>query len=174
MSRLKRAPFYLKLLGAVWMGVCIHTLLSFTIGAHGKIAYDKLYGQYLRLMNNFTTIQSVNAELNSMGIRLGAKDDGTPNGIPADPETIRVKAWEIGYGQNGDHLIRIVDRTSYDKVPPEAGEAITAFYPKGVPDYFVRATACFFGFVVLMGFCFQDILDFIKDPPQRQRRARIS
>jgi hypothetical protein len=173
-NRLKKTPVYLKLLGAVWVGVCIYTLLSFTIGDHGKIAYSKLDGEYLRLMDNFTTIQSINAELNNMGIRLGAKDDGTPDGIPADPETIRIKAWEIGYGRSGDHLIRNVDKAASDNVSPEAGEAITVFYPKGVSDYLMKATACFFGVVVLIALCFQDILNFIEEPPHRQKRARIS
>jgi hypothetical protein len=174
MNRLKKAPFYFKLLGVIWVGVAIQTLLSLTIGDHGKTAYDRLYEEYLRLTDNFIIIQSINAELNNMGIRLGAKDDGTPNGISADPETIRVKAWEIGYGQSGDHLIRIVDKATVDKVSPEAGEVVTAFYPKGVSDYLVKAAACFFSVIALIAFCFQDILDFIEDPPRRQRRARIS
>lgn len=174
MNKIKKAPVYLKLLGAVWVGVCIYTLLSLLIGDHGKIAYDKLDGEYLRLMDNFTTIQSINRELDNMGSRLGAKEDGVPYDIPADPETIRVKAWEIGYGQSGDHLIRTVDKATTDNVAPEAGEVATAFYPKGVSDYLMKATAYFFGIVVLIAFCFQDILDFIEDPPHRQKRARIS
>ncbi|MDR1466181.1 MAG: hypothetical protein LBI40_00960 [Treponema sp.] len=174
MNRLRKVPIYLKFLGAVWMGVCIYTLLSITIGNHGKIAYDKLNREYLRLMDNFTTIQSINAELNNMGIRLGAKEDGMPDSIPADPETIRIKAWEIGYGQSGDHLIRTVDKVAVDNASPEAGEAITAFYPKGVSDYLMKATACLFSIIILIIICFQDILDFIEEPPRRQKRARIS
>ncbi|MDR0785011.1 MAG: hypothetical protein LBE74_03905 [Treponema sp.] len=174
MNRLKKAPFRLKFLGAVWVGAFIYTLLSLTIGVHGKTAYDRLYGEYLRLTDNFTTIQFINAELDNMGVRLGARDNGTPDGIPADPETIRAKAWEIGYGQRGDRLIRIVDKATADDVSMETGEAVTAFYPEGVPDYIVKAVSCFFGLAVLAVFCFQDIFDFTDGLPRRQRRVRIS
>jgi hypothetical protein len=173
--------FFIKCFMAVWFTFMVYAALTFTIGSRGNIIYGKLDTERARLQHNFDGIVEANAALNNINILLGSRASDQKQPIPADPETLKVTARDLGYGEKGELLIRVVGLgSSTKKVYPGAGEATYAIRAKGIPDYVIKIVSICLGIALFLCVTLPDILGFcryLQDEQNQQprgRRARVS
>jgi hypothetical protein len=167
---MKGFMFFLKFSASAWFIFGLYTMLTLTVGQNGKFAYEKFQLEHNKVVENLNNIKTRNVELNNIGIMLGSKELDGRNAIPADPETIKIMAREIGYGSPQDHFIRIAGRGTSPKLYMDPGEPLYAFRPNGVPDYILIVTAIFCGFGLFVCLTVHNILDIIKNPRSLKRR----
>jgi len=86
-----------KYLLVPWFSLVIYTVLSVYNGAAGFVSYRELLGERQKILENLDKLNIINQEL-----------EGTMDALLYDPETIRVKARELGYGDFDERFIRIV------------------------------------------------------------------
>jgi cell division protein FtsB len=173
--------FFIKYFVSVWFVFMLYAVLTLSIGSKGISNYRKLDAERTRLQRNFDSIAETNAALSNINILLGSRALAQKQPIPADPETLRVTARDLGYGEQGEFLIRVIGLGDSDKkVYPDAGEAAYAIRAKGVPDYVIKIVSICGGIALFLCLTLPDILGFcryLQDEQNQQprgRRARVS
>jgi hypothetical protein len=170
-TRTTNADFLIKCILSLWVAFGVYAFLSIIAGDKGIFSYHKLMREKARLTENFEKIAAINHELDITSILLGGRESDSRQAIPADPGIIIVAARDIGYGVSGEHLIRVVG-VEPKKVYPDHGEPVYAFRKKGTADYFLKIMAIFSGMGLFLCIALHDVLDFIKSPHRRYRRAK--
>ena len=168
--------FFIKYFMSVWFIFMVYSALTFSIGGKGISNYRKLDAERARLQQNFDSIAETNAALNTINILLGSMALDQKQPIPADPETLRVTARDLGYGEEGEFLIRVIGLGGSDKkVYPDEGEAAYAIRAKGVPDYVIKIVSLCAGIALCLCLTLPDILGFcryLQDEENQQPRGR--
>jgi cell division protein FtsB len=137
-----------KYLLVPWFAVCVYALSSMISGAAGLKSYHKLLGERERIYENLEELERVNQEL-----------EGTMDALRFDPETVRVHARELGYGEDEEHFVRIVGLPAvrYQELKP--GSVEKAVHPEAVSDTPLRMLAAALGLVLLFVFLAKDMLN---------------
>ena len=82
---------------APWLSLAVFTFLSIYNGPAGMVPYRELTSERHKILENLDKLHIINREL-----------EGTMDALLYDAETIRIKARELGYGENNERFIRIV------------------------------------------------------------------
>ena len=86
-----------KYLLVPWLSLAVYTGLSFFGGAAGMKAYGELLGEREKILENLDRLEALNRRL-----------EGAMDALLYDPETIRIRARELGYGGAEERFVRIV------------------------------------------------------------------
>jgi cell division protein FtsB len=128
----------LKYLVALWVIIFVYSLLSFFSGAAGLSAYHQLETEENRQERNIRALEQVNGELT--GERAALRND---------PETIRVRARELGYGNREEQFIRIVGLSRTMRQRHEAGQVVGVRPPEFLSDSTIRLISLLAGGITL-------------------------
>ena len=82
---------------APWFSLAVYTFLSVFNGPAGLVSYRELLAERQKIMENLDKLKFTNQGL-----------EGAMDALLYDSEIIRIKARELGYGEYGEHFIRIV------------------------------------------------------------------
>jgi cell division protein FtsB len=80
-----------------WVMLAVYTILSMYNGPAGIVSYRALLIEREKIQENLEKLKIVNRELK-----------GTMTALRSDAETIRIKARELGYGEQNERFVRIV------------------------------------------------------------------
>jgi hypothetical protein len=83
---------------------------------------------------------------------------GSADALLYDPETIRIRARELGYGEKNERFIRIVGLPSVRNRKIHPGTVKIAERPPYIPDFNLRITAIFAGLAVFFLLFVPDVL----------------
>jgi cell division protein FtsB len=86
-----------KYLLVPWFSLVVYTILLVYNGPGGIVPYRELQAERQRILENLDKLQVINLEL-----------EGTMEALRHDPEAIRIRARELGYGENNERFVRIV------------------------------------------------------------------
>ena len=86
-----------KYLLVPWFSLAIYTGLSIYTGSAGIVPYRELLDEREKIMDNLDKLQVINQEL-----------EGTMDALLYDPDAIRLRARELGYGESSERFVRIV------------------------------------------------------------------
>ncbi|MDR1909978.1 MAG: septum formation initiator family protein [Spirochaetaceae bacterium] len=129
----------LKYLAALWVSILVHSLLSFFAGSAGLSAYDQLKAETARQEANLEALQRTTGEL-----------EGEKAALLNDPQTIRVKARELGYGGPEEQFVRIVGLSRPMRQRYNAGQSIDARPPEFLPESTIRLVSLLAGGITLV------------------------
>jgi cell division protein FtsB len=129
----------LKYLAALWVAILVYAALSFFSGAAGLSAYGQLKAGAARQEANLAALERAAAEL-----------EGEKAALLNDPQTIRVKARELGYGGPEERFVRIVGLSRPMRQRYNAGQSAEAGTPEFLPDATIRLIALLAGGVTLL------------------------
>ncbi|MCL1815494.1 MAG: septum formation initiator family protein [Treponema sp.] len=101
-----------------WLILAVHTILSVYNGTSGVVPYRELMNERQRILENLEKLQNINREL-----------EGTMDALLYDPEAIRIRARELGYGTSGERFIRIVGLSGGRPAELRPGTIRTAIQP---------------------------------------------
>jgi cell division protein FtsB len=107
-----------KYLLVPWFSLVIYTVLTVYNGPGGVVPYRELQAERQKILENLDKLQQINLELE------GAKD-----ALHHDPETIRIRARELGYGENNERFVRIVGLPGSRYTEMKPGMIRTAVLP---------------------------------------------
>jgi cell division protein FtsB len=142
-----------KYLLVPWLMLAVYTLLSVFNGAGGIDPYRKLLQEREKVLENLDRLQSINREL-----------EGAMDALLYDPETIRVKARELGYGEEGERFVRIVGLPGARHGEMKPGTIRIAAQPSYASAGVYRFIACCAGLLLLGFFLFWDVRKKEQDP----------
>ncbi|MDR0597291.1 MAG: septum formation initiator family protein [Treponema sp.] len=114
---------FLKYLLAVWITLAAYTGSAFFLGSTGTYAYGQLLAERDKQRTNIKALQGINQEL-----------EGTLNSLRHDPDTIRIYARELGYGQRDETFVRIVGLGGAKKQRTTAGQLAVPRTPNYISD----------------------------------------
>jgi cell division protein FtsB len=86
-----------KYLLVPWFSLAVYTVLSVYNGPGGIVPYRELQAERQKILENLDKLQLINFEM-----------EGAMDALRYDPETIRIRARELGYGENNERFVRIV------------------------------------------------------------------
>ena len=86
-----------KYLLVPWFTLVVYTVFSIYNGAAGIVPYRELVSERQKILENLEKLQIINQEL-----------EGNLNALLHDSEAIRIRARELGYGEQGERFVRIV------------------------------------------------------------------
>ena len=107
-----------KYLLAPWFSLAVYTILSIYNGPAGLVPYRELLTEREKILENLDKLNMINQEL-----------EGTMDALLYDPETIRIKARELGYGTYDERFIRIVGLPGNRPSELKPGTIRTAIQP---------------------------------------------
>ena len=146
-NRIMRLAKYLLI---PWFSLALYTILSVYNGAAGLIAYQELLHERERILENLYQLQTINMELK-----------GSMDALLYDPETIMIRARELGYGESGENFVRIVGVPGVRQRELRPGMIRTAVLPqsKTAADWAAHRTiALSAGFLLLSLFLLMDLI----------------
>ncbi|MDR0599813.1 MAG: septum formation initiator family protein [Treponema sp.] len=108
----------LKYLFVPWIAVAVYSFVSVYHGTTGIAAYRALLREREKIRENIEDLRVVNKEL-----------EGTMDALLYDSETIRVKARELGYGEEGERFARIAGVPGVRREELNPGTVRTAARP---------------------------------------------
>jgi cell division protein FtsB len=88
---------YSKYLLVPWFSFAVYTALSVYTGSAGIMSYRELLVERQKIVGNLNKLHDINQEL-----------EGTIDALLYDPDAIRLRARELGYGESGERFVRIV------------------------------------------------------------------
>ncbi|MDR2662527.1 MAG: septum formation initiator family protein [Treponema sp.] len=135
-----------KYLLVPWLMLAVYTLLSVLNGPGGIDPYRNLLREREKILENLDRLQNINREL-----------EGAMDALLYDPETIRVKARELGYGEPGERFVRIVGLPGARQGELKPGAIRTAAPPSHASPGVYRFIACCAGLLLLGFFLFWDV-----------------
>jgi len=133
-----------------WFTLGLYTVLSVYNGATGIINYKELQLEREKILENLYQLHEINQELR-----------GNMDALLHDPETIKVRARELGYGERGEHFVRIVGLPGGRPRELRPGTIRTAVlhHPNTNPNWAVHRTISFCtGLLLLSLFLVVDLL----------------
>jgi hypothetical protein len=142
----------LKYLAALWIAVLFYAVSSLLIGAMGLFAYEQLNIENEKLFDNLHRLQILNEEFT-----------GIQNALVNDNDTIYLHARELGYGDSGDHFIRIVGLPGKNKNRVSAGELLIPAVPEYVDDKTLRIISIAIALSMTLCIGIVDLLRLVKN-----------
>jgi len=136
-------------LASVAAAVTVYCALSMVYGAASLSVYRELTDGRDVQLENIEKLESINSELKH-----------SLENLLYDRETLAVQARQLGYGYEGDRVIRVVDREDWrpltmNNINISAGDIISVSEPVFLPDWIIKICALFTGvlvFAVLLTF----------------------
>ena len=135
-----------KYLLVPWFILAVYTVLSIYNGQAGVISYRELKGERQKILENLEKLRTINGEL-----------EGTMDALLYDPEAIRIRARELGYGENDEFFIRIVGLPGARPSELKPGTIRTAVQP-GLSGKAFRLVSVCLGTILLALFVAGDML----------------
>jgi cell division protein FtsB len=135
-----------KYLLVPWLAISIYALSSLFTGAAGMGSYRKLLAERDMIFENMEDLEALNQEL-----------EGTMDALLYDSETIKVRARELGYGDETERFVRIAGLSSVRYRETSAGTVKTAAKPSYIPDKVLRIVSVLAGLAVLLVFFARDL-----------------
>jgi cell division protein FtsB len=135
-----------KYLLVPWIAIAIYALSSLFAGAAGIESYRDLLEERDMIFENLEELETLNQEL-----------EGTMDALLYDSETVKIRARELGYGEESERFIRIVGLPSvrYRRTGP--GTVKTAAKPSYIPDKALRIVSVLAGVAVFLVFFTRDL-----------------
>jgi cell division protein FtsB len=137
-----------------WFILVVYIILSMYSGTTGIVPYRELLGERQRILENLDKLQTINREL-----------EGTMDALLYDSETIRIKARELGYGENRERFVRIVGLPGGRPNELKPGMIRTAVQPSS-PGRAHRTISLCMGLLLFSLFLAGDLLLARKPVPQ--------
>jgi cell division protein FtsB len=128
----------LKYLISLWVIILVYSALSFFSGAVGLSAYDQLKTEVGRQEANIRALQRINREF-----------EGEKAALIHDPETVRVRARELGYGNREERFVRIVGLSRTMRQRHDAGQVAGIRAPEFLSDATIRLISLLAGGITL-------------------------
>jgi len=141
----------LKYLFAVWVGFLIYSLLAYSFGPRGIMAYRHLRNEQTRQEANMEDLWRINLEL-----------ENTMSSLLHDRDTLTVFARELGYAAPNERFIRIVGLGGYQQPVTVAGEVAFATRPHYIPNIILKIIAVFTGATILISMLAFDIMKIMR------------
>ncbi|MDR0403496.1 MAG: septum formation initiator family protein [Treponema sp.] len=135
-----------KYLLVPWIAIAIYALSSLFAGAAGIGSYQVLLGERERIFGNLEELETLNREL-----------EGTMDALLYDSETIKVRARELGYGEDTERFVRIVGLPGARYRETAVGSVKTAAKPPYIPDKVLRIVSVLAGLAVFLAFFVRDL-----------------
>ncbi|MDR1149621.1 MAG: septum formation initiator family protein [Spirochaetaceae bacterium] len=142
----------LKYLAALWIALLFYAVSSLLIGAMGLFAYEQLNVEKEKLFDNLHRLQILNEEFT-----------GIQNALVNDNDTIYLHARELGYGDSGEHFIRIVGLPGKNKNRVSAGELLIPAAPEYVDDKTLRIISIAIALSITLCIGIVDLLRLVKN-----------
>ncbi|MDR1507991.1 MAG: septum formation initiator family protein [Treponema sp.] len=137
-----------KYLLVPWIAITIYAICSLFTGAAGIGSYRELLEEREMIYGNLADLEDLNREL-----------EGTMDALLYDSETIKIRARELGYGEEPERFVRIVGLPGVRYREIEAGEVKTAKKPSYVSDKPLRVISVLAGLVLFLVFLTGDLLN---------------
>jgi hypothetical protein len=137
-----------KYLIGIWTAVTVYTLFSFLGGPSGLSAYNYLFAERERQLENISDLGNINEEL-----------ERTRFNLQYDQDTMLVHARLMGFGQPDERFVRIVGLGIPKTAPVTAGNVYTTSYPDYISDKNIKIAALCAGLLV---FAFIFMLEIIE------------
>jgi len=112
-----------KYLFVPWLSLVVYAILSIYSGPAGIVPYRSLLKEREKILENLEKLQFENIKL-----------EGTMHALRSDPETVRIKARELGYGEPDERFVRIVGLPGGRPGVLRPGVIRTAIHPPAVSD----------------------------------------
>jgi hypothetical protein len=128
--------------------IAVYSLFSILSGPRGISASNQLLTERDRQWDNLKELGYINQELESV------KDS-----LLHDEDTLRVRARQMGYGQEDERFIRIVGLGDAKNTPAQAGKVYFAQAPSYISDKIIKITALCAGLVVFAFFFVLELID---------------
>ncbi|MDR0586016.1 MAG: septum formation initiator family protein [Treponema sp.] len=135
-----------KYLLVPWTAIAIYALSSLFAGAAGIGSYRDLLEEKERIFENLEDLETLNQEL-----------EGTMDALLYDSETIRIRARELGYGEETERFVRIVGLPGARYRETTAGIVKTAAKPSYIPDRVLRIVSVLAGLTIFLVFFTRDL-----------------
>jgi cell division protein FtsB len=135
-----------KYLLVPWTAIAIYALSSLFAGAAGIGSYRDLLEERETVFENLEELEALNREL-----------EGTMDALLYDSETIKIRARELGYGEETERFVRIVGLPSVRYRETGPGTVKTAASPLYIPDKILRIIAVLAGLAVFLVFFTRDL-----------------
>jgi len=119
-------------LASVAAAVVVYCVLSMVYGAASFSAHREILAGKDIQLENIEKLESINSELKDLWENL-----------LYDRDTIAVHARELGYGYEGDRIIRVVEREAVKKIHISAGDIVSVSEPVFLPDWVIKICALF-------------------------------
>jgi cell division protein FtsB len=149
----------LKYCVALWVLTAVYVTLSLFAGEKGISAYNNLQEELARQETNLKDLKRINMEL-----------ENTKNALLYDSDTLRVYARDLGFGEEDEKFVRIVDLGQNRKAPLFPGEVTIAEEQHSMNNKTICLISIFAALAFFIAFLVQDLLDVNLDP---ERRAPI-
>ena len=140
-----------KYLFALWAGVLLYALLTFTFGSRGIYAYEQLQSEQSKQEANIETLRLMNQDL-----------ENVMNSLLYDRDTLAVYAREQGFATAQEKFIRIVGLNTSQKIKNSAGEVVFAAKPQHINDQTLRIIAFCIGISIFICFAFFDVFKLLR------------
>jgi hypothetical protein len=136
-----------KYLLVPWTIIACYALFSMAAGAAGIGPYRELRVEREKILENLEELEGINQEL-----------EGTMDALLYDSGVIKVRARELGYGEELERFVRIVGLPAvrYREISP--GTVQTAEKPSFVPDTSLRIASVCVGMALFLAFVIRDML----------------
>jgi cell division protein FtsB len=108
----------------VFIGSCIYSLLSISVGPKGIWAMNQLINEEIRINKNLDELNEININLNEQVANLSANID-----------TITIYAHELGYISEGERLIKLAGFSGGISRFYRPGSAVAIKRPEFIPDW---------------------------------------
>jgi len=148
----KKMNGVLKYLFAVWAGILVYVILSFSFGPTGLMAYRHLRNEQARQEENLERLWRLNLEL-----------ENTVNALRHDRDTLAVFARELGYAAPGEYFIRIVGLGGGRQTLAPTGEIAFASTPQVISNMVALIIALFIGAAIFICMIVFDVIKNLKE-----------
>jgi cell division protein FtsB len=135
-----------KYLLVPWTAIAIYALLSLFTGAAGIGSYRDLLEEREKVFENLEDLEALNREL-----------EGTMDALLYDAETIRIRARELGYGEETERFVRVVGLPGVRYRETAVGSVKIAVKPPYTPDKALRIVSALAGLAVFLVFFTRDL-----------------
>ncbi|MDR2471898.1 MAG: septum formation initiator family protein [Treponema sp.] len=135
-----------KYLLVPWFILAVYTGISVYHGPAGILSYRELRTEREVILENLDRLKDINRKL-----------EGTMDALLYDPETIRVKARELGYGTPEERFVRIVGLPGGRRSDMRPGTIRGAVRPQGSSVRAHRIVALCLGLLLFSAFLAGDL-----------------
>jgi cell division protein FtsB len=136
-----------KYLFVPWIIVACYALSSMVMGAAGIGPYRELRVEREKILDNLEELENINQEL-----------EGTMDALLYDSGAIKVRARELGYGEDMERFVRIVGLPAVRYRETSPGTVKNAEKPSFIPDTPLRIASVCAGLGLFLAFFIRDML----------------
>lgn len=128
-----------------WTVLLVYSFFSFFLGQNGLYSRRHLEAEYLRLLENWSSLEATNRNI------LRTKES-----LLHDDDALSVYARQLGFGNPGDEFIRVVGLGVATGVNLPSGQVLYATSPHFIPNNTIKIISIIFGAAVLVFFLIHD------------------